>query len=133
MLTVKKVYVAARFHLKERVRSLYEKLKRKGYEISFDWTLHKWIIPYEKNVELARQYSEENIEGVANSDIFILLTDEERGGTGMYVELGVAILSYKLFGKPKIYVVGEDNSYALFYFHPSVIRKNSIEEVLEEL
>ena len=51
----------------------------------------------------------------------------------MHVELGVAILSNELFGRPKVYVVGEHFNNSVFYFHPCVNRRKSFEEVLEEI
>ncbi len=126
-----KIYIAARFGKKQEVRNLYELLKERGHEITLDWTTHEFIKPFEDNQEIAEKYSVEDIEGVRNSDVFILLTDE--AGTGMYVELGAAIFSNIEFGKPKIYVIGEYTSRSMFYFHPSVNRRKSIEEVLEEI
>ena len=48
----------------------------------------------------------------------------------MYVELGAAIASNLLTGKPKIYAAGEHNSRSMFYFHLSVERFSSAEDVL---
>ena len=126
-----KIYLAARFGKKEEVRYLYRRFKELGYEIASDWTLHKPIKPYESNHETAREYSIEDINAVRNCDVFILMTDE--AGTGMYVELGVAISSNIEQGKPKIYVIGEHTSRSMFYFHPSVNRRKTIDDVLEEI
>ncbi len=130
-LLVMKVYIAARFNKKQEVRHLYSKFKKLGHEIAADWTLHKLIKPYENNVKIAREYSVEDINAVRNCDVFILLSDE--AGTGMYVELGAAISSNLEHGKPKIYVVGDHISRSMFYFHPSVNRRKTIDEVLEEI
>ena len=126
-----KIYLAARFNKKQEVRDLYERFKKLGYEIAADWTLHKPIKPYENNPKTAREYSLEDIDAVKNCDVFILITDE--AGTGMYVELGAAISSNLEHGKPKIYVIGEYTSRSMFYFHPSVNRRKTIDEVLEEI
>lgn len=126
-----KIYIAARFDKKEEVRGLQKMLSEKGHEISADWTLHKPIKPYDQNQEIAASYAIEDVDGVKDCDVFILLTDE--AGTGMYVELGVAILSHLQSGKPKIYAVGERISRSMFYFHPSVNRRENIGQVLKEL
>ena len=126
-----KIYLAARFDKKQEVRDLYERFKKLGYEISADWTLHKPIKPYKNNPETARDYSIEDIDAVRNCDVFILMTDE--AGTGMYVELGAAISSNLEHGKPKIYVIGEHTSRSMFYFHPSVNRRKTIDDVLQEI
>ena len=126
-----KIYVGAKFQQKEKALEIVRRLKEMGHEISCDWTTHKSVKPYEENQELSEEYSKEDINGVIESDVFILVVDE-RFGSGMSVELGAAISSSVKTGKPKIYVVGnyEQN---MFSFHPSVIRESSIEEVFGKL
>jgi len=127
-----KIYVAASFGKKKEVLKIYQRLKELRQDISGDWTLHKPISPYEKNQELAKEYSIEDINAVEDCDIFILIADEINS-KGKYIELGAAILSNVKFGKPKIYVVGNFNKNSMFYFHPSVKKINFVEEVLKEL
>ncbi len=124
-------YIAARFDKKQEVLEIYRRLQDRGYIVSSDWTQHKPIKPYENNQELARRYSIEDIEGVINSDIFIVLSDD--AGTGMYVELGAAIATNLQKGRPIIYVVGENTSRSMFYFHTIVRRRKTIDEVLEDI
>ncbi len=126
-----KIYIASRFHKKEEVKKLYKLFRDKGYEISSDWTLHKRIKPYKKNQKIASQYATEDVNGVKNSDIFIMINDN--AGTGLYTELGVAIASYIEFSKPKIYIIGSYKDSSMFHFHPSINLKNNIEEVLKEI
>jgi hypothetical protein len=127
-----KVYVAAPFERKHEVLDLFRLLEKKGHSVSFDWTVHKKIKPFTENHEIAQRYSIEDINGVKDSDAFILLSERE-GCRGMHVELGAAILSNVRSGKPAIFVVGGHNSGSLFYFHPSVKRRETIEQVLEEM
>ncbi len=126
-----KFYIAARFNLMDKIKEVYKLLVEEGHEISLDWTEHKPIKPYDKNINTSKQYSIEDIDGVRNSDVFVLVSDE--AGTGMYVELGVAILSNIIYGKPRIFIIGENNTRAMFYFHPSVERRENLEQVLSEL
>lgn len=126
-----KIYIATRFQKKKIVRKWLRRFKELGYEPVADWTNHKSIKPYKENFELSEQYSIEAIRGVKDSDVFILISDE--AGTGMYIELGRAISSYLERGKPKIYVVGKYNSRSMFFFHPSVNRRRTIQEVFEEI
>lgn len=86
-----KIYIAARFNQKQKVRNLRKLMIKKECEIIGDWTSHKQIKPYYKNQELAQQYSIEAIDAIRDSDVFIILSD--KAGTGMYVELGTAILA----------------------------------------
>ena len=126
-----KFYIAARFDKKVEVNKLYELLKNKGHEITCDWTLHKTIKPYDENQDLAKNYSIEDILGVKDSDVFILLGD--KAGTGMYVELGAAIFSNIILNRPKIYIIGEYIARSMFFYHPFVNRRKNVEEVLNEL
>lgn len=127
----KRVYIASRFDRKQEVVELCKRFKKLGYEISVDWTVHEPIKPYEDNIAHARQYSIEDMRGIIGCDLFVLLTDKE--GTGIYAELGAAIFSNLEHGKPKIYVVGDYLSNCMFYFHPSVNRRKTIDEVIKEI
>ncbi len=127
----KKVYIASRFDRKQEAIELFKRFKKLGYEISVDWTVHEPIMPYENNITRARQYSVEDMKGIIDCDLFILLTDKE--GMGIYTELGAAIFSNLEHGKPKIYVIGDYTSNCMFYFHPSVNRRRTIDEVIKEI
>src|SRR3989338_8891550 len=85
--------------------------------------IYRVVKPYEENKEISKQYAEEDISSVRNSDVFILLSNQE-GSTGAHVEFGAALALAKEKGKPKIYVVGDHTSRSLFYYHHLVnIRK----------
>lgn len=125
-----KIYVAARFSEKKEVLRIYKLLREKGHTIIADWTLHKNIDPYDKNQAIAKKYAIEDIEAVTNSDVFILLTSA-KPGLGSTTELGAAIASNELSGKPKIYVLGTHMSQNFCYFHPSVNRFKTIKQLLD--
>jgi len=127
----KTIYIAARFAFKSEVERIARLFEKRGYTLISDWTKHKTIKPYENNPELAKQYAVEDIAAARNCDVFVLISDE--AGTGMYVELGAAISSALEIGKPKIYVIGEHLSRAMFYYHHLVERRRMIEEVLKEI
>lgn len=117
-----KFYIAAKFEEKEKVKKINKILRNLGHTVTCDWTLHKPIKPYAENPELSKAYADEEIEGIKNCDVFIQLSRKE-GGTGMFVELGAAIILNSLYGKPLIYAVGKHNTRSTFYFHPSVLRR----------
>ncbi len=123
-----RVYVAARFGRKEEVRRIYDLLKEKGHEITADWTVHRPIKPYGENPRMSGAYAEEDVRGVLDADVFLMIGDG--GGTGLHVELGAAIASYLLRGRPKIYVAGEGS---MFYFHPAVNRVRTVDELLKSI
>jgi hypothetical protein len=49
------------------------------------------------------------------------------------MEFGAALLSYHCFKTPCIYIVGPHLDTNFAFYHPDVIRKATIEEVLAEL
>jgi hypothetical protein len=127
-----RVYVAARFTEKDMVRNIYAQLEKLGFSIASDWTVHENIKPYDRHELIAGEYSEEDINGAMDSDIFILITSAE-AGTGVSAELGAALANHRLESKPIIYVVGEFAKTSAFHYHPYVIRKSTVQEVLDEL
>lgn len=126
-----KIYVAAKFDRKEEVRQLYKEVEARGHRITADWTTHKPIKPYADNPDIARQYAIEDINGVLEADIFVLLIGP--CSTGVYTELGAAIHSQTSTGKPLIYVVGENPGASMFFFHPSVEYLKTKDELIEKL
>lgn len=126
-----KVYIASRYAKKFEVRKIFKKLQEMGFDIARDWTIYEPIRPYHSNSELAREHAVKDIDAVADCDVFVIISDE--AGTGMYAELGAAILSNIKFGKPKIFVIGPHNQNLMFYFHDSISRKDDVNQVLSEL
>jgi len=127
-----KVYVIGKFEEKERVRNLYQKLREIGCEISYDWTSHIPIKPYSENPELANQYAENEMRGIAKSDIVICLTSKE--GTTSKLEVGGAMLLNFTGKKPRrIYLVGEFNTASPWFMSRRVKRFDSEDEVIADL
>jgi nucleoside 2-deoxyribosyltransferase len=124
------IYVGARFGRKEEVRRVQELVRGSGHAITADWTQHRSIKPYDIHQDEAAEFAQEDIDGVVGAEVCLFLVDGQES-TGVYTELGAAIASNKLTGKPKIFVVGE--SPALFVYHPAVNRRNSVEEVMKEM
>lgn len=127
-----KIYVASRFENKDKVKKINKLLIEKGYELSGDWTNHVYTKPYDKNQQLSKNYSKEDMQAVLNADVFILLTNK-KPGIGSTTELGAALALFLSKGKPKVYVVGENLDGNMFYYHPQLNLRKTIEEVLEEL
>lgn len=127
-----KVYVAARFSEKARVQEIYEELIARGHSITADWTEHKDYSPFNKNPEGARGYAIKDISGVLESDVFIMLSSAQVG-SGSSTELGAAIASQKLVGKPLIYIVGPHIGNNFCFFHPAVQIRESVDDVMDEL
>ena len=127
-----KIYVAARFFDKQKVKEVYKRLKADGHEITADWTGHLNPKPFTKNQKIAKQYAVKDLTGVINCDVFILLTNKQ-SGTGSSTELGAAFALNIKVNKPKIYIVGEHIDGNMFHFHPVANLRKTIEEVYNEL
>ncbi len=56
----------------------------------------------------------------------MLFTDQ--AGTGMHTELGVALAENK-----KVFVIGKHLNTNIFFFHPSIKRLNSINDLVKEI
>lgn len=126
-----KFFVAARTKQKDNVNQVIKALEKLGHQNLTVWLKEKNIKPYEQHKRLASKYSLNSVEAIKKSDIFILISD--KAGTGMYSDFGMALMLNRLFKKPKIYVIGNYISGAIYYFHPSVKIKKNIAEVVKDL
>ena len=126
-----KIYIAGKFEDRVKISELYKKVKEMGHEVAYDWTDHKPIKPYPQNQERAQQYSNNELFGILDSDIFICLTHE--AGTTLLMEFGAALILNKKNGKPLVYVVGDFKDKSPWFFNSGVIRRDSVEEVLTEI
>lgn len=137
MSLVKKVFVSGQVDDVDRVREVYKKLELAGFVITHDWTVSDVILSGReaklKNTKEAGLRAEKDINGVVDADVYILLSDNEKVGKGMYAELGAALALHKGSGTPDIYIVGSLNHLSVFYLHPAVRLRDTIEDVLNEL
>ena len=113
------------------MKEIHEELTARGHTTTSAWVNEGNIIPYERNSKTARSLAAQCIKESANCDVFVLITDEQ--GAGMYTELGAALHSNIQNNKPRIYVIGDYLDRSMFFFHPSIKRLKSIDEVLKDL
>jgi len=126
-----KIYIAGKFEDRTQVAELYRRIEEMGHQVAYDWTQHKPIKPYSQNQELAGQYSDNELSGILDSDVFICLTHE--AGTTLLMEFGSALILNRKTGKPIVYAVGNSNERSPWFFNSRVKRRNSIDEVLAEI
>ena len=124
-------YISSRVADIEKVKEIIKYIEQRGHKVKTDWTEHTPPRPYDSNIKISKKYAIEDINASMNCDIFVLLTSN--AGTGMYTEFGSAIANNLSKGKPKIFVIGEYVTRSMFFFHTSVTRKETIEEVFEVL
>ena len=124
-----KFYVTGRSSNIDEVRRTIALVKEKGHEVTFDWPALLMVKPYEDNQEKAAEFAQFGIQGIIDSDIYILLAHPD--GTGVFTELGAALALAQLQGKLKIYAVAREIPPVMFHYHPSIHWVPSVEEVFE--
>lgn len=129
-----KFYIAARLAKADTVKEIYQHIQDLGHEIAFDW-MHTTDIhrPYAENARKVCEFADAEAKGILETDVFIILSDP--GGTGMYVELGIAIAKYYFTkGKsPRIYAIGEHQDVTAFHMLSCIRKKDTFEDVLKDL
>lgn len=121
-----KFYIASRLKHKSEVKKLIKKLEAEGHSCVHDWTDGKRLKPYEENLHQSQKVADKQVRAIKDCDLFVLL-NPDKGGTGMYVELGVALAEGK-----HTFVVGKCEK-PMFLFHPSVKQVPNIEELFREI
>jgi len=117
------------------VKKIINQLKELGHDVTYDWTDHEFLGGQAgDNIELSRQWANDELNAVILSDVYVLLSDEQESTGGRFTELGTA-LGVRLVsdrGPERIFVVG-DHSFNIFYWHPLVIRVDTFDDVLRYL
>lgn len=127
------VFVSGQIDEKSEIQKIYRLLEERGHTVTHDWTRTDGIGDKLKNSKEAGLRAAKDITGVVNADLYILVSNNQKSGKGMYVELGAALALNEKYGKPKIFVVGKRNHLSIFYLHPAVQHSETIEDVLESL
>lgn len=135
-----KIFVSGQITDLDNVRTVQQRLIEAGHEITHDWTRNetgdKMLAGDEAklaDIKETGRRAELDIQGVIDCDAYVLCTDNTKAGKGMYAELGAALALNVTTRRPKIYMLGSLNHMSVFYFHPSVVRLDSVEELVEAL
>lgn len=131
-----KFYIAGRWTKKSVVAEVMRAVENAGHAITLDWTKIPDDPPEDFEGEKTKQawhaYNAiRDLYAVVMSNVFVLLTDE--GGVGMYVELGAAIQNQVEWGGTNVYVIGKHLDRSIFFHHPVVKIRDSIQDVLREV
>ncbi|MFA5003895.1 MAG: hypothetical protein WC498_01290 [Candidatus Saccharimonadales bacterium] len=135
-----KIFVSGQIADVENVRQVQQRFIDAGHTITHDWTrneaddrmLSDDADKLKDMVETSRR-ARLDIQGVVDCDVYVICTDNEISGKGMYVELGAALALCTTNGSPRIYLIGKMNHMSVFYFHPLVTRVGNVEEAIELL
>lgn len=113
-------FVSGQIDDKDVVRKAQCRLTDLGYRLTHDWTYSEDIRPRILESVDAGDRAARDITGVVEADLYILLSDNDRPGKGMYAELGAALALQQVRGKPRVCIVGRRNHPSVFYLHPAV-------------
>ncbi len=132
-----KVFISGRLDDAQQIRRYMDMFEKVGHEITHDWTSSDVFLG-SREAKLA--YTDESarraaadIDGVLASDVYIYYSNNATLGKGMYVELGASLAKSSFDKHHKTFVVGAMNHMTVFFLHPSVIRCDSVEEVLTRI
>lgn len=128
-----KVFVSGQLKEKERIRAVYTKLAELGMELTHDWTTTDTMGNYSQNPQEAGRRAALDIQGVCDADAYLLMTDNEESGKGMYAELGAALALATVNDAPVVCVVGPKNHESVFYYHPLVHHFADVDSCLDYL
>lgn len=113
----------------ELVLNYVEALKNNGWEHTYDWTK---TITNEESIENLTRYAELEFQGIADSDVVIILLP---AGRGAHIELGMAMALHK-----KIFLCSsmkEDFSLkntVSFYESPCIVKLvGDVDEIIERI
>ncbi len=109
-----KIYVGGKLGEEGSVQELMDYLRGLGHEITFDWTKTPHLKPFEENLEASIKCAMDEVRGVKDAELMILLYSDK--GTGMFVELGVALGN----SIPVLAVVKAPPVKTSFLYHPLV-------------
>lgn len=132
-MKIYKVYVASKFENKKNTKELMDKLKKFGFSITFDWTIHN-----EKSKEFFNDFeynqncAYEDLKGVHESDFLVVLFNGEKG-PGMMLEIGYALAKHK-----NIYMVNQTDdvntkNISIFMTLPNFYHFDNIDSLLKYL
>jgi antitoxin component YwqK of YwqJK toxin-antitoxin module len=126
-----KIYLAMRFAKIEDYKLKLLQLKDLEFEISHDWSLQNSIKQYFENKKVAAEYTQDDIDGVLNADIFILISEKEKDARGCNMEFGIALGNINKY--KEVIILNESHDDAMFFYHEKVKLVRNWENVLEIL
>jgi hypothetical protein len=130
-----KFFISGQIEDAPNVRHQMNLVEAAGHHITHDWTATDTFLGGREaklqNRTETGQRAAKDIQGVIESDVYVLSSDNDAPGKGMYVELGAALALHEATGKPAVYVIGKMNHLSVFYLHPAVVHLPTIHDVLK--
>lgn len=118
-----KIYVAGKWEDRLRVAEIMRKLEGMGFEITCDWTHHKY-----EDEAYPQQYCADDVKGVQDAELYIGIFVADYHYRGALVEMGIALG----VGIP-VWLLGDKQDSCIFSNHPSVRKFKDWGELAEAL
>ena len=118
-----KLYIAGKWEDRSRVSDIIRILRGIGFEITCDWTDHKY-----SDEAYPQQYCMDDLEGVKNADLYLGIFVADYHYRGALVEMGIALG----VGIP-VWLFGDKQDDCIFSHHPSVRKFKAWGELVEAL
>lgn len=135
-----KVFVSGQINDISYVRAVQAQFIASGHVITHDWTRNeagdKMLTGRQAkfdNPDEASKRASADMTGVVDCDVYVICTNNEDMGKGMYVELGGALALNVATGAPKVYLLGNRKHATIFYFHPSILLRETADEIIKEI
>lgn len=130
-----KFFISGQIDDATNVRAQMDEVTAAGHTITHDWTATDVFLG-SSDAKLANQdesgkRAAKDIVGVVDCDVYVLSSDNQSVGKGMYVELGAALALNEKVGKPQVYIIGKMNHLSVFYLHPAVKQMGTIADVIK--
>jgi hypothetical protein len=129
-----KIFISGQLNDAENIQALMAEVRRAGHQVTHDWTRTDAFLGGRDakltNSAESGKRAENDIQGVLDSDVYVLASNNEQVGKGMYVELGAALALHQAQGKPLVYIIGKMNHLSVFYLHPAVRHAETLADVL---
>ncbi|HEX4662598.1 MAG TPA: hypothetical protein VH144_03200 [Candidatus Saccharimonadales bacterium] len=97
-----KFFISGQIKDTEVIQNQMQQVKEAGHEITHDWTTSDILLDTREaklaDVDESGIRAEKDIQGVLDCDIYVLSSDNEKVGKGMYVELGAALALHQMNG-----------------------------------
>lgn len=125
-----RIFVSAQLDDRAAVEEFQDRCRSLGHSVTQDWLNDGEVIPpgFAKSAESAGRVARDDIVGVLDADVFVILTSNEKPGKGMCVELGAALARAELGSLRYVFAVGSMNHETIFYWHPLVTRFENLEQ-----
>ena len=118
-----KIYVAGKWEDRQRVSDIMQILRDIGFEITCDWTGHKY-----SDEAYPQQYCADDVQGVKDADLYIGVFIADYNYRGALVEMGIALG----VGIP-VWLLGDRQDDCIFSNHPGVRKFKEWGELVKAL